>query len=105
MNIAFENLAKIDELVKKFDMLEKKLYGEKRWLSTSELAEYIPYTKETINKKIQNGELISGVHFYQQSKMRIFDKFKIDEWITNNGIDEHYEHLKQELLNKITEEI
>lgn len=99
MNNPFEHIDnKINELLKRLDSLEKKIFGEKRWLSTAELSEYIPYSKESINKKVQHGEFTMGVHFYQQAKLRIFDKQKIDEWIMENKLTIEQELLKQKLL-------
>jgi hypothetical protein len=56
MNIALENLDKITDILKILQILQLNLVNEtskqKRWLSTKELSQYIPYTVETINKKI-----------------------------------------------------
>lgn len=106
MNNPFEEIKdQISNLETQLQTLNKSINGEKRWLSTTELSKYIPYSKETINKKVQHGELIQGVHFYQQAKMRIFDKLKIDEWITNNALSKEKEQKKQEILSKIKSEI
>ena len=101
MNIAFENLAKIDLLIEKLNKIESKIDGDKRWLSTKELSNYIPYSIESINKKVQNGDLVCGIHFYQKQKIRMFDKSKIDEWITTNGLNISTEKLKQSIIQKI----
>lgn len=105
MNIKLENLEKIDLLLSKLESLEKQIKGEKRWLSTTELAEYIPYSKETINKKVQNGEFIHGVHFYQHTKLRMFDKQKIDEWVTTNKLTLEQELLKVSLLDQFESDL
>lgn len=102
MNNPFEQLEQqIIDLKNKILSLDSKVSGEKRWLSTAELSMYIPYSKETINKKVQSGEFEHGVHFYQQAKMRMFDKLKIDEWIMSNKLSTHNELKKQEILSKI----
>jgi len=97
-----QNLFKI---INKIDSLESKIQHEKRWLSTAELSEYIPYSKETINKKVQDETFICGVHFYQNDKIRMFDKFKIDEWIMSNNLSKKNELLKQQILEKLTSNI
>jgi len=97
-----QNLFKI---INKIDSLESKIQHEKRWLSTAELSEYIPYSKETINKKVQDETFICGVHFYQNDKIRMFDKFKIDEWIMSNKLSKKNELLKQQILEKLTSNI
>ena len=106
MNNPFEQLEQnLSNIANKIDSLESKIKHEKRWLSTSELSEYIPYSKETINKKVQDETFICGVHFYQQNKTRMFDKLKIDEWIMSNKLSTKDELLKQQILEKLTSNI
>ena len=87
----------------RLETIESKIKLEKRWLSTQELSEYIPYSKETINKKVQDETFICGVHFYQQAKIRMFDKLKIDEWIVSNQLSTSDELLKAQILFKATQ--
>jgi len=87
----------------RLETIESKIKLEKRWLSTHELSEYIPYSKETINKKVQDETFICGVHFYQQAKIRMFDKLKIDEWIISNKLSTTDELLKAKILFKATQ--
>jgi hypothetical protein len=109
MNIALENLDKITDILKILQILQLNLVNEtskqKRWLSTKELSQYIPYTVETINKKIQNGYFLEGVHFYQKEKTRFFDREKIDEWIiskeTTPSNNPNY-NKKQEIIERIS---
>lgn len=102
----FEQLEKnLSNIINKIDSLESKIQHEKRWLSTAELSKYIPYSKETINKKVQDETFICGVHFYQNDKIRMFDKFKIDEWIMSNKLSKKNELLKQQILEKLTSNI
>lgn len=88
MNINFENLNLLEQIANDLIIIKKQLQSDsntsKRWLSTKELSQYIPYSKETINKKVQDETFICGVHFYQNAKTRMFDKIKIDEWIIQN---------------------
>ena len=104
MTNPFEQLVdRLNTISVKLETIESKIKLEKRWLSTHELSEYIPYSKETINKKVQDETFICGVHFYQQAKIRMFDKLKIDEWIISNKLTTSQELLKQEILNKATQ--
>ena len=106
MNINFENLEMIQEVLQVVQTLQLNQinHNEKRWLSTKELSNYIPYSVETINKKVQSGYFIEGVHFYQKGKIRFFDKHQIDSWILSsnktNSNNPNY-HKKQEILDKI----
>ena len=106
MNINFENLEKIEDVLKILQVMQLNIANkdERRWLSTKELSLYIPYSVETINKKVQNGYFIEGVHFYQKEKTRFFDREKIDEWILSSDKENSNNpnfHKKQEILKKI----
>ncbi len=103
MNNPFEILEEnLSNIAIHLKSLESKIKSEKRWLSTAELSQYIPYSKETINKKVQDETFVCGVHFYQQNKTRMFDKLKIDEWIMSNKLSTKEELLKQQILEKLT---
>ena len=107
MNINFDNLEKIEDVLKILQTLQLNQinHNEKRWLSTKELSQYIPFSVETINKKVQSGYFIEGVHFYQKGKIRFFDKQKIDEWILSSektNVNNPNFTKKQEILNKIS---
>ncbi len=103
MNIDFEKLNLLDWIVKDLEIIKKQLNSSnsKRWLSTKELSKYLPYSVETINKKVQNEIFICGVHFFQHQKIRMFDKNKIDEWIMNNWLSDKQMSLKEEVLTKM----
>jgi biotin operon repressor len=102
MTNPFETITKdIKQLESTINLLASKIQGEKRWLSTAELSEYIPYSKESINKKVQTGEFIQGIHFYQKQKLRMFDRYKIDEWVTSNELSQSQKEMKDTVLKKI----
>ena len=112
MNIPLENLDKITDILKILQTIQinqvNQSSNQKRWLSTKELSNYIPYSIETINKKVQSGYFIEGIHFYQKEKTRFFDREKIDEWILSSDIDNtnnpNYQK-KQEILEKISQSL
>lgn len=93
MNIKFENLDKIDEILKVLNNIQHIQKNGKRWMSTEEIVNYLPYSKDTINTMIKNGDFIKDTHYYQKSRKRIFDKYAIDNWvleskpITSNNIN------------------
>ena len=110
MNINFENLEKIEDVLKLLQVIQLNIVNkdEKRWLSTKELSHYIPYSVETINKKVRSGAFESNVHFYQKGKTRFFDKQKIDEWIVlDNNLSENNPnfHKKQEILDRLKDSL
>ncbi len=83
MDIAFENLAKIDELLKRLDMIEKKMFGEKRWLNIKEASYYLGYSKDHIHK-LKNEHFIEGTHYHKKAGRVLFDKYELDNWVTTN---------------------
>lgn len=112
MNINFENLEKITDILKILQTIQlnqvNNYSNTKRWLSTKELSEYIPFSVETIYKKVQSEEFIYGTHYQLKGKTRIFDREKIDEWILSDSSDNcnnpNY-YKKQELIEKISKSI
>lgn len=87
MNIAFENLEKIQEIYNILILLRDREMNkiEKRWLTTEELSEYIGYSKESIKNMIKEEEFILELHYYKKYRKNIFDKFEIDKWIINSN--------------------
>ncbi|WP_373072115.1 DNA-binding protein [Sulfurimonas sp.] len=80
MEIKYENLEKIDELVLKVNQLLENTNPEKRWLNINEAAYYLGYSKDHLHK-LKNDELIQGKHYYKKGKL-LFDKYALDEWVT-----------------------
>jgi excisionase family DNA binding protein len=88
MNVNFENLEKIEEILTLVVELRNMKMNEikKRWLTTDELSDYIGYSKETISKKVKDGEFELDKHYYKPERKLMFDKNAIDKWIM--GIDD-----------------
>jgi len=82
MNIPFENLIKIDEILLKMDMLVQKVSGAKRWLNVIETAHYLGYSKEYIHK-LKDSNFILNKHYYKKSGKLLFDKDELDLWVTS----------------------
>ncbi len=88
MNVNFDVLDKIPVIVK---MLEEVLKNQKNmvdkpWLSTKETAEYLGYSKDSIDRKVKNGDFLVDIHFYQRGSKRIFEKAMLDKWVV--GMDQ-----------------
>lgn len=106
MNIDFENLTKIPEMIELLKEINLKLNNQvqSNWLSVNQLTKYIDYSKSTIYKKIDSNEFIQNVHYYRQDKKLIFDKNEIDNWIrgiytSNNSNYQSNESIIDDLLN------
>lgn len=80
MQIAFENLKKIDTILEKLEFLESKISTEKRWLNTSEASKYIGYSKDHIHK-LKDSHLIEGKHYFKKAGRILFDKVELDNWV------------------------
>ncbi len=80
MEINFENLAKIDEILQ---ILQKQQVDiiEKRWLNVSETAHYLGYSKDHIHK-MKSDTFILDVHYYKKAGRLLFDKIELDNWVT-----------------------
>jgi len=106
MNIDFENLEKIPEMIELLKDINLKLNNQvqSNWLSVTQLTKYIDYSKSSIYKKIENNEFIQNIHYFRQDKKLMFDKNEIDNWIrgtytTNNTNFTSNESLIDDLLN------
>jgi len=82
MNVNFENLSKIDDIIKKLDSLTKKVSGYKRWLNVNETALYLGYSKEYIHK-LKDAQFIENIHYYKKSGKLLFDINELDNWVTS----------------------
>jgi len=79
MEIKYENLEKIDELLTKVNQILENTNSEKRWLNINEAAHYLGYSTDHIHK-LKNDQLIEGKHFFKKGKL-LFDKYALDEWV------------------------
>ena len=80
MNIPFENLAKIDEILQLLQKQQSNII-EKRWLNVSETAHYLGYSKDHIHK-MKNNIFILDLHYYKKAGRLLFDKVELDNWVT-----------------------
>ncbi len=87
MNIELEHLKLIPTILKQIESmkLQKAMSSEKRWLNTRELADYVGYSIDSINKMVQEQVFQQDVHYYKPSKKLLFDKPEVDNWVL--GID------------------
>jgi hypothetical protein len=83
MNINFENLEKINDILLKLNELESKISGQKRWFNINEISDYTGYSVEHI-RNLKDSDFIENKHYYKTKGKLLFDKNMIDEWITSN---------------------
>jgi len=108
MNINFETLKLIPQVLKILQQVSTKLNEgvEKKWLSTLETSIYLGYSKDSIDSMVKKGEFISGIHYYQKSRKRMFDKESLDMWVmglTNkdNQIEKNLDYTIEEIISSI----
>lgn len=100
MNLAFENLEKINTIIDKLNSIEQKISSEKRWFNISETANYLGYSKDHIHK-LKNDYFIEGIHFHKKAGRLLFDRIKLDEWVTTNIKKEEVKELVNNVLDGI----
>jgi len=83
LKIDLTPLEAIPTVLKQLKIIDKKLDSniDKRWLNTSELANYTGYALETIKSKIKKHEFAIGVHYFKRDGKLLFDKFEVDKWV------------------------
>jgi len=58
-----------------------KYLNQKKYMSTSQLADYLSLSKHTINKYCKNGDLKCGHHYFKINKKRLFVTQAVEEFI------------------------
>ena len=83
MECKFEHLECLPRIEDRLEKIELSIENriEKRWLNINEAAIYIGYKKETIHKKVQNGEFQPGINYYKQNGKLLFDINELDNWV------------------------
>lgn len=86
MNIEFENINLIKQLVDDIQLLKQSLISSnnKRWMSVKELSLYLTFGKDKIYKMV-NVQFVEGTHYFKKENRLLFDKEKIDEWVLNES--------------------
>jgi excisionase family DNA binding protein len=106
MNIEFENLNLIKQLVNDMQLLKHSLINsnDKRWMSVKEIAQYLSYSKDRIYK-LKDITFIEGIHFYKKSGKILFDRVAIDEWVISkektNEINQSQRQVVDNILSSI----
>lgn len=80
MNIKYENLELIPQLLEEIKSLKQNVSAEKRWLNVAEVSNYIGYSKDRIHA-LTSSEFIEGKHYYKKGKL-LFDRIELDNWVT-----------------------
>ena len=100
MNLKFENLEKIDDILNKLNSLEQKITSPKRWLNTKETAIYLGYSKDHIHK-LKDMHLTQGLHYHKKVGRVLFDKVELDNWVTTCAEDVDIESVVNSVLKDV----
>ena len=103
MQILFENLALLPNLLKEIEQIKKEIVAgaTKRWLNVREVALYLGYSKDRIYK-IKDEYLIEGLHFYNKTGKILFDRVAIDDWVVGKDSDEINQSQRQIVDNVLS---
>jgi len=99
MNIAFENLAKIDDILNILQQQKNNTF-EKRWLNVNETAYYLGYSKDYIHK-LKDSSFILNKHYYKKQGKLLFDKDELDLWVTSSNITFSSEEIAKKVLKDL----
>lgn len=100
MEINFENLHKIDEILQKMNILEQKINGEKRWLNVNEASHYLGYSKDHIHK-LKDNFFIENKHYYKKAGRILFDKIELDNWVKTSSSKIEPNEIVQNILKDL----
>ena len=106
MNIHFENLGLLPQIIKELESIKQRLDHDqsKRWLSVKELSHYLSYSKDTIYR-LKEEQFIENLHFYKRSGKILFDRAAIDDWVIGkdrtNDIDQSRRRVVDNILSSI----
>jgi hypothetical protein len=83
MQIQFEELSKIRDILSSLDEVKGLLSSihSQSWMSTQDVAEYLSLSTHTINKYVNDGELVEDYHYFKRRAKRFFDVSKVDMWV------------------------
>lgn len=96
-----EEFKQIKPLIIEMHNLLIKNSSIKKWLSTNEVADYIGYSRDSIDRFVKTKEFEIDVHYYVRKGKRIFSKEALDLWVI--GEDLISEKMKNDINRKIKE--
>lgn len=100
MNIALENLEKINTILEKLEFIDQKISSSKRWLNVNETATYLGYSKDHIHK-LKSTHFTEGLHYHKKAGRVLFDKVELDNWVTTKIEDIDVELLVNRVLKDV----
>ena len=99
MNVKYEYLELIPTLLEEIRLVKENTNKEKRWLTVTEVAKYIGYSKDRIHA-LTNSEFLEGIHYYKKGKL-LFDRYALDNWITNSNSKIQPKEVVDQILKNI----
>lgn len=75
-----QQIPEIKQMLGELLKLQKEEKIEKKWLNTEEVAKYLGYSTDSINR-LKKTVWQEGIHFYKPNGRIVFDKNQLDEWV------------------------
>ena len=106
MSIEMENINLIKEIAKDIEVIKLALsqHTKKEWLTTSELAEYLGYSKDRIYK-LKDEHFIENQHFFKKTGKILFSKVAIDSWMVGKESDNDNDVSQRQIVDNILSSI
>lgn len=101
MDIAFEKLERLDEIVEKLNVIEQKIKSDKRWLNTKEASYYLGYSQDHIHK-LKDSHFYEGKHYFKKAGRILFDKQELDNWVKSSFTEIKPEVIVDNILKDLT---
>lgn len=99
MNIKYEYLELIPELLDEIKSLKQNASTEKRWLNINEASTYLGYSKDYIHK-LKDDEFFEGTHYFKKGKL-LFDRLELDNWVTDRNSKVSPKQIVSQILKDI----
>lgn len=103
MNISFEHLVLLPEILEKLTLIEKNMsnFEAKHWMNVKEVGKYLGYSTDHIYK-LRDEEFIEGIHYHKKGKL-LFDRIEIDKWVI--GGSKNLQQATKDNVSKIIESV
>lgn len=104
--IEMENINLIKEMAKDIEVIKKALamHTTKEWMTTSELAKYLGYSKDRIYK-LKDEHFIENLHFFKKTGKILYSKVAIDSWMVGKESDNDNSLSQRQIVDNILSSI
>jgi hypothetical protein len=87
--LSIEDVEKISEGIQEIKQKLEMLYGNQKWLGTSNIAKHTDLSIHTIKSKVKNNDLLEGIHYHKKGGKLLFNVHEIDKWLMGVNLKNH----------------